>query len=66
VSKTPEDPKKLAEDHWAYLSGILRSHGEKESTITLAGIHYITAMIHGYKHGVHEALRLAREVVKND
>lgn len=55
--KTSDEVKKLAEDHWAYLSNILKAHGENEHVLDLIGIHYKTAMVHGYKHGVQDTDR---------
>ena len=46
------DANKKSEDHWRYIESVLRVCGEDESVIAKCGFHYITAFIHGFKHGV--------------
>ncbi len=45
-----EGIKKLAEEHWDYVSKVLKTHGEDEKTIAKIGFHYKTAFVHGAKH----------------
>jgi len=49
----------LAEEHWAYVRGLLVAHGHDGDPDNLAKIefHYKSAMIHGYKHGVDDRER---------
>ena len=46
-----EKPEKLAEDHWSYVEQVLRNSGESPEVIEKIKFHYISAMIHGIKHG---------------
>jgi len=48
--------EELAEAHWKYVSGVIyyaKAAGD-EAEIEEIKYHYITAFIHGYKHGVEE------------
>jgi len=45
------DPKRLAEDHWEWAEGLLNSIPEINVDIEAFEYIYITAFIHGYKHG---------------
>jgi hypothetical protein len=49
-----EKAKKLAEEHWSYIEGVLKAHGINESIIALVKFHYISAFIHGWKHKTEE------------
>ena len=42
-----------AEEHWSYIGALLKKH-ESNSNIALIKFHYITAFIHGHKHGMKE------------
>ena len=47
-----EIAEKLADDHWEYISGILHSNQlYSEEVMELIKFHYVTAFVHGYKHG---------------
>ncbi len=46
--------RKLAQEHWGYIAGILRTHKEREDIIEIIGDHYRTSFIHGFKHGIQE------------
>jgi hypothetical protein len=46
--------KALAEAHWSYVESVLSNHDLSEREIGIAKFHYISAFIHGYKHGVEE------------
>lgn len=57
---------KLAQEHWAYVRSILSpfiakghnvSAGELMSAIEL---HYVTAFVHGFKHGADEVMETLR------
>jgi len=48
-----EDVKKLADDHWSYVKGLIEQH-DPGADIEIIGFHYTTAMIHGYKHGMED------------
>lgn len=62
---TNEEVKKIAEDHWSYVSEVIKAH-DKQSGINemekriraeftkLCEFHYITAFVHGWKHGMEE------------
>ena len=47
--------EELAEAHWKYIEAVLNNHGVDPNLIDRVGYHYITAMIHGYGHGVEDA-----------
>ena len=44
--------EELANAHWKYVEEILTAHFIDSSTMLVAERHYITAFIHGYKHGI--------------
>ena len=46
------DGRKLADEHWSYIERVLREHSVHTLTIKTVKFHYISAFIHGYKHGV--------------
>lgn len=43
---------KLASDHFEYIKATLSVHGVVKDEIDKIAHHYITAMIHGYKHAI--------------
>lgn len=43
---------KQAEAHWSYVKDVLKTHGEDDDVIDKIGFHYVSAMVHGHKHGV--------------
>lgn len=48
--KTSEE---LAEEHWeTYTQIILEAHEDDEDLIRKIRVHYVTAFVHGFKHGV--------------
>jgi len=50
-------PKELAAEHWeTYVKIILEAHEDDEDLIRKIGAHYVTAFVHGFKHGV-ESMR---------
>ena len=52
-----ERGKDLAEAHWhGYVGPMLKEHGVDEATIWLCQFYYLTAFLHGFKHGYAEAL----------
>lgn len=54
-----------AEEHWAYVECVLKTHGESDYVIQKCGYHFRTAMIHGYKHGYQDALDEVEEGKKS-
>ena len=44
-------PERLAEDHWEFIKSVLANHGVVDGDIDMIEFHYITAFVHGYKHG---------------
>ena len=46
-----------AEAHWSYIKALLETHSEDADIIEKIGFHYRTAMVHGYKHGIEDALQ---------
>ena len=44
--------KEMAEAHWQYVESVLVAHTEVAHVIERCKLHYISAFIHGYKHGV--------------
>ena len=51
------NPKELSRLHWEYIDQTLKLHGVDTERRKQIGYHYRTAMEHGYKHGVDEALK---------
>ena len=56
-----DEIKKLAEDHWSYVKGVLETQNNfatcvndclMEAVVEVIGHHYKTAFIHGFKHGI--------------
>jgi hypothetical protein len=52
---------KLANEHWDYVAKLLANVGMDEKCIKIAGFHYKTAFIHGFKHGVEWASQYFEE-----
>ena len=50
--KQLSEVRKLANDHFEYISKVLAIHGESKETIDKIKFHYIEAMVHGYKHAL--------------
>ena len=42
--------EELAKEHWNYIKKLLIVHGH-QTDINIIEYHYLTAFIHGYKHG---------------
>jgi len=51
TSEQSTQAKKLAEEHWSYISKLLLTHGESMHNVDKIGFHYKSAMYHGIKHG---------------
>ena len=50
MTKTAEE---LADEHWdTYVRVVVEVHEEDEDVIMKIGVHYRTAFVHGFKHGV--------------
>lgn len=47
-----DDAKALAEAHWGYVMRVLIEHDECEETVKKCAFHYVSAFVHGFKHGV--------------
>ena len=43
--------QRLAIDHWDYISSLLKTYKISGSELNKIKFHYISAFIHGYKHG---------------
>jgi hypothetical protein len=45
-----------AEKHWQYVKSVIEQHNKNldSAIIDIIGFHYITAMVHGYKHGIQD------------
>ena len=41
----------LAKDHWGYIEDLLKAHSVDGDDICIISFHYLTAFVHGYKHG---------------
>ena len=64
ISITPEELQKLCDEHWEYVEQVIRNEYESEMAYPQGSdfsidaycrrirLHYITAMVHGFKHGV--------------
>lgn len=51
-----ERADKLVNDHWEYVESILTIfHEWDENFIKHIELHYRTAMLHGYKHGIEDS-----------
>ena len=46
----------MAEAHWDYVESVLRSHNERQEVIDKCHHHYVTAFVHGFKHGVQQTV----------
>ena len=46
-----KEAEELALAHWEYVEKVLEHTDLKPNEIENIGFHYITAFIHGYKHG---------------
>ncbi len=47
-----ERVKQTAETHWdTYVKKVLETHGEDADVVRKCGFHYVSAFVHGYKHG---------------
>ena len=68
---TNEEVKKLASDHWSYVESVISAHTdsqrvnpgeevERAKALRLCEFHYVTAFVHGWKHGMAEAADRAR------
>ncbi len=42
----------IAQAHWKYIEELLITYGIEENTV--AKMHYISAFVHGWKHGIEE------------
>ena len=43
--------EQLAGRHWEYIESLLEQHGIEETNLEGIGFHYVTAFVHGFKHG---------------
>ncbi len=47
-----DQAKQKAEEHWnTYVKKVLETHGEDGHVLRKCEFHYMTAFVHGYKHG---------------
>jgi hypothetical protein len=48
-----------AEKHWQYVKSVIEQHNKNldAETIDIIGFHYVTAMVHGYKHGYNDTMQ---------
>lgn len=51
-----EAGKLLAAAHWGYIKSLFLTHKLSARAIKVIGFHYVSAFIHGYKHGYEQAL----------
>ena len=47
--------RELADAHWSYISDVLATHNAPDEVAEMIGFHYVTAMVHGYGHGIEDA-----------
>lgn len=52
---------KLAEAHWNYIKDLLINHEVEEMYVDQIGFHYVTAFIHGYKHGQEDIVQMYKD-----
>ena len=52
--------EELADAHWDYIEQVLETAGYVAEQLDEIGFHYRTAMVHGYKHGVEDAINKAK------
>lgn len=52
--------KALADAHWEYVEKLIEAHGADQATREVAGFHYKSAFIHGYKHGIEDIKKKRR------
>jgi len=48
--------KELAREHASFIRSLLQTHGEDPKTLDKLMFHYTTAFVHGYKHGLEDAI----------
>lgn len=58
--------KKLAEDHWSYIEGILIAHDQDMPILKICHYHYVTAFVHGYKHAIEDMIDAGRPEKEKD
>ena len=51
--------KNLAEEHWKYVKTVILNSEPNINTkiVDIIGFHYITAFVHGYKHGKEDVIK---------
>ena len=49
-----DDIKKLAEEHWEFIEGLLNALGKTEEELYVIKYLYIESFCHGFKHSVEE------------
>lgn len=60
LSVPPDRAHILAEEHWAYVAGLIAAHNQamdpdEKKDMRVLEFHYKSAMVHGYKHGQQDA-----------
>lgn len=50
----PISVEQLANDHWDYVESVLSAHHVSSNEKAIAQHHYVSAFIHGYKHGINQ------------
>ena len=48
--KTEAEVKQLIAEHWSYVEGMMVAHNITPNDLRVAKFHYLTAMLHGWKH----------------
>lgn len=48
--KTEAEVNRLIAEHWSYVEGTLVAHNASQSDQNIAKFHYLTGMMHGWKH----------------
>lgn len=51
--------KELADAHWSYIHDLLSAHGIGSGLTDICRFHYVSAFVHGFKHGIEQAQGIA-------
>lgn len=55
--KTEEEIHKMASEHWRYVKAVIINSEPNinHNMFEIIGFHYMSAMAHGYKHGIQDS-----------
>lgn len=56
--------QKLAETHWLYVDQVIKLHCNDKKILESSRFHFISAFIHGYKHGYEKDKTLRERIYR--